>query len=106
MSEPVKYIQYGFHAGNLFTDDEGYDVEASAAAYAQAVKEALQKSYPEAEIVVNYDFNVGASQFGLYTEVNDWRGHPDVDVIDHIADQVYDTFEWVVAKPSEKEETA
>jgi len=89
MDEEITSIRYGFHAADLLGDFPGveeYDVEANAAAYANAVQLKLQAEYPGAQVEVVYDLHAsGVLGYGLRTEVNDWPDHPEIAVVEHLA---------------------
>lgn len=102
----VNAIRYGFHAADLFEgwqddDPEKYDERASAAKYAEQVEAKLCETYPGVGIAVDYDF--GAS--GVLPEslkpavdtIGMWEtDHDEIGTIEHIAGEVYQSFEWCV----------
>lgn len=105
-------ISTGFLAGNLFADDgddQGvYDVEASAAKYAEMCREALEREFPGAEVSVPYEVNAqGVIPLPLQTVVTDpdggdyqpgdyGAGGRIADQVEEICDQVWQSWEWVV----------
>ena len=105
-------IRTGFLAGNLFTesgDDRGtYDVDASAARYAEMCREALEREFPGAEVSVDYQLNAqGATPIPLQTRVIDPDGgdyqpgdYGDggriAEHVEEICGRVWESWEWVV----------
>ena len=98
-------IEYGFHAQDLFVDDDyGYNVPKSAALYADLVEKALVEQYPDAEVTVKYDLDAtGVLPLSLKTFVDDvnaeYAGREEmehIEWVDKIASDVYYDFEWVV----------
>lgn len=100
MNLEITTIRYGFHAADLFAgwdDEEKYNIPASAAKYAELIKAELKKQYPGAEIETPYDLDAGGVlPAPLQAAVNDNPNHDDVPVIDHIAAQVYESYDWTV----------
>ena len=105
-------ISTGFLAGNLFAesgDDRGtYDVDASAARYAEMCREALEASFPGAEVEVRYELRAsGATPLPLQTLVTDpegvdyrpgdyGRGGRIAGRVEEVCGQVWESWEWVV----------
>lgn len=105
-------ISTGFLAGNLFAesgDDRGtYDVDASAAKYAEMCREELEKEFPGAEVSIPYEVNAqGATPLPLQTYVStpdgeDYRpgdygeGGRIADRVEDICDRIWQSWEWVV----------
>ena len=96
-------IETGFHGADLFTGD-GYDVAESAALYAKLLKEEIEKEFPGAEVVVNYDLDAGgALPYALQTRIDDMGAAQadeatmiDLTVIQDIETRVYQEFQWAV----------
>ena len=105
-------IRTGFLAGNLFAesgDDLGvYDVDASAARYAEMCREALESSFPGAEVEVPYERRAsGATPIPLQTLVTDpegvhyrpgdyGRGGRIAERVEEVCGEVWESWEWVV----------
>jgi len=105
-------IRTGFLAGNLFNDsgDYGgtYDMDASAARYAEMCREALEREFPGAEVSVDYQLNAqGATPIPLQTRVIDPDGgdyqpgdYGDggriAEHVEEICGRVWESWEWVV----------
>lgn len=105
-------ISTGFLAGNLFVDDgddQGvYDVDASAAKYAEMCREALEREFPGAEISVPYEVNAqGAIPLPLQTVVTDpdgvdyqpgdyGAGGRIADSVEDICERVWQSWGWIV----------
>ncbi len=86
-------ISYTFNALDLFSENlSGYNVPASAANYASAVRSALATEFPDAEIDVNYQLNIT----GYAPEVQVEDG--DRDAVQEVISRVYDAGEWVIEK--------
>ncbi|HUW09175.1 MAG TPA: hypothetical protein VM537_05560 [Anaerolineae bacterium] len=92
-------VLYGFHAADLLDDDDAqlYDESASAARYAELVKEALSALYPAADVSVLYDTAAsGVLPYHLQAAVNDWQDHPEIPWIEDAAGKVYESFDWLM----------
>jgi len=92
-------IKFGFLADDLLNEWDGYDYDATAAAYAAAVEEALKAAYPDAEIEIAYESGIsGATPTPLKTAVDGYTGHDEVPWVEEIATRVYASFEWLREK--------
>lgn len=105
-------IRTGFLAGNLFAesgDDRGtYDVDASAARYAEMCREELEKEFPGAAVEVPYERRAsGATPIPLQTLVTDsegvhyrpgdyGRGGRIAERVEEVCGEVWESWEWVV----------
>lgn len=104
------HITTGFYTADLFHGWESSDIELyneadSAERYADLVKAAIQREYPEANVEVRYQFGAtGCLPSNLQTRVNDvdvagsGEDALDAERVDDIGGRVYAEFEWCVKK--------
>lgn len=95
-------ITTGFLTGNLFSETDGIDIEASISKYHSALTSALQDEFPDASIDVRYQNASGCLPFGLQTHVECDPEDNEEDLIervDSLKGTVYSAFElWVVVQ--------
>jgi len=97
-------IQTGFHGADLFNgwdrqDTESVDTKASADKYGSLLHLRIKAEYPDAVIVVNWDYNVsGALAHNQETQVGAAGDHSlDVAIVNQIATDLYEDFDaWIV----------
>lgn len=101
----VTAITTGFLAGNLFSEG-GYDEDASARNFRDALWTALEEAYPDAEIEVGMELHAGGSlPYSLQTRVSYSDGethdeaydpHSDVENVTAIHSRVFEAGDWYV----------
>jgi len=95
-------IKFGFLADDLLNEWDGYDYDATVAAYAAAVDAALKAAYPDAEIEIAYESGSGATPAPLKTAVDAdgyWdTDHNEIPWVENIAARVYESFDWLREK--------
>jgi len=99
-----KTVFFGIMAGDLFGDvdpeAEGYDGQASLEKYGEMCSDAIIAGFKKHGERVTTEWesqNVGGVvPFGLKTRVDGETDHEDVDFVDNIIGEVWQSWEWVV----------
>lgn len=96
----ITRISWTVADGNCWTEDEGYDEDASLNLLVRLTEEALRAAYPEAEVTVRRE-NVGGGVRALEAYSDEPDGYVDDDAREAIIDTanaVWYTDAWYVAK--------
>ena len=92
--------------GNLFSDDDGYDVPASARAYAEALRELyeteIEERFPGARADIDIDVEVRASgcsrELSVFVSEGGESEEPPglFDALWHARQALWESFSWAV----------
>lgn len=96
----ITRISWTVADGNCWTEDEGYDEDASLDLLVRLTEEALKAAYPEAEVTVRRE-NVGGGVRALEAYSDEDDGYVDDEAreqIREIADAVWAGGDWYVAE--------
>ncbi len=90
---PIQDVTVTLFTGNLLSDTDGVDLEASAHALASMIESALSAEYPDAEVDVRVERATGVCPPTL---VNGEPYHEAHWAIDDLVQNCWATWEWIV----------
>jgi hypothetical protein len=98
MKTQIEVISY---SDNLFNGDwddmDQYDIDASADAYADQLRQEIVRFYPDAEVTVEARYSAGEDQINVTpADAEDWKTYNEIiGWVSELGSQVYQAQDWV-----------